>query len=112
MVVGACSIVVMFVLIAELWLDDLIAEPARRFIERELSAATGLEARIRGVVDLDFVPNLHIEATQQDRTIVQGGPHSAGAVGEVAVVDHETFRYPREARASPGPRAPTQARPE
>ena len=64
MVVGICTIAVVLVLIAELWLDDLIAIPARRFIERELSAATGLEARIRGVVDLDFVPELRIEATQ------------------------------------------------
>jgi uncharacterized protein involved in outer membrane biogenesis len=52
------------VLIAELWLDDLIAKPARRLIERELSAATGLEARIQGSFDLDFVPELRFEVTQ------------------------------------------------
>ncbi len=64
MVVGVCAVVVVFVLIAELWFDDLIAKPVRRSIERELSAATGLEARIRGAFDLDFVPVLRFRATQ------------------------------------------------
>ncbi len=82
MVVGACAVVVVFVLIAELWLDDLIAEPARRFIERELSAATGLEARIRGVFDLDFVPELRIELTQLTLT-PKGQPDPTLTIEEV-----------------------------
>lgn len=57
-----CVTVAVVGLIAELWLGSL-AGTARYLVEREVSAATGLSAKIRGSLDLDLLPRLRIEAT-------------------------------------------------
>jgi uncharacterized protein involved in outer membrane biogenesis len=62
--IGTCVALVLLALIAELWLDSLIAEPGRLLLEHSLSVATGVETKIEGDFDLDFVPKLRVEATQ------------------------------------------------
>jgi uncharacterized protein involved in outer membrane biogenesis len=56
------AVIIVIGLVAELWMGS-VAGTARFIVERELSAATGLSAKIRGNFDLDILPKLRIEAT-------------------------------------------------
>jgi len=62
--VASFAVGVLALIVGELWVDSIVAEPARGFVERSISEATGLEARIRGTFDLDLVPVPRVEATQ------------------------------------------------